>query len=168
MEKREVLFEKLYQSNYNKVIRLCKGYADGDATLAKDWTQEVFIKVWQHMESFRNEATVSTWVYRITVNTCLLQLRVKKKKYQIFNNLEEMEALQGGEIPESLQEKKLMHLHKCIQRLPETNKTIILLELEGVPQKEIAEITGMSHEAVRGRIHRIKDNLTKCIKNDHV
>ena len=57
-------------------------------------------------------------------------------------------------------------MYRCIDKLSAENKSIILLELEGLPQKEIAEITGINHAAIRTRIHRIKDQLSKCVKNE--
>lgn len=68
-------FEKLYRDHYNKVNRLCLGYVSGNAALAQDLLQEVFIKVWEHWDSFKGKAQRSTWLYRIAVNTCLQQLR---------------------------------------------------------------------------------------------
>lgn len=163
MKEEQSHFENIYKTNYQKVIRICMGYVNGNETLAKDLTQEVFIKVWESLASFREEASIATWIYRITVNTCLLQLR--KKKY--LKGEEAFEKL--AEAPEELQpskENKLQRMYKCINELPKDSRGIILLELEGLPQKEIAEVIGISHEAVRVRIHRIKNSLTKCVKND--
>ncbi|WP_240491750.1 RNA polymerase sigma factor [Flavivirga aquatica] len=55
-------------------------------------------------------------------------------------------------------------MYQCINTLNKDSKSIILLELEGLRQKEIAEIMGLSHEAIRVRIYRIKNELTKCVK----
>lgn len=54
-------------------------------------------------------------------------------------------------------------MYACIQKLKEAERIIILLVLEGLPQKEIAEITGHSHQNIRVMVHRIKDKLTKCV-----
>lgn len=165
MSKVDSLFEDLYQTNYPKVIRICLGYVNGDEDLAKDLAQEVFIKVWEHLPDFRNEAAISTWIYRITVNTCLLQLRVKKRTIRV----ERLDKV-GEEMEEVYfsQENQLKQLYACILKLSEENKGIILLELEGLPQKEIASITGLSHEVVRVRLHRIKNSLTNCVKNEDI
>lgn len=141
------------------------GYVNGDEALAKDLTQEVFIKVWESLTSFREEASIATWIYRITVNTCLLQLRKKKylKGKEVFEKF--------AESPEDFQpskENQLKKMYQCINKLPKDSRGIILLELEGLPQKKIAEIMGLSHEAVRVRIHRVKNSLTKCVKNDSI
>ena len=159
-------FEDIYKQHYPKVIRLCSGYVNGDQDLAKDLAQEVFIKVWEHLDSFRNESTISTWIYRIAVNTCLLQLRRKSKTVPL-KNIEQSEAEDYNEI-ETQKEKQLGKLHVCISELTDDDKSIILLELEGLPQKEIAAITGLKHEAVRVRIHRIKEKLLKCIQHDNI
>ena len=158
-------FEKIYQTNYQRVIRVCRGYVNGDEALAKDLTQEVFIKVWENLKSFREEAVVSTWIYRITVNTCLLQLR-KKKYLKGEKALEKFAEL--PEEPKPSKENQLKRMYQCINKLTKDSRGIILLELEGLPQKDIAAITGLSHEAVRVRIHRIKNSLTKCVQNDSI
>jgi len=158
----ESKFENIYKINHPKVIRLCLGYANGDNMFAKDLTQEVFIKVWENLGSFRNESNISTWIYRITVNTCLISFR-NKRTVNGFNHLNNIEDTSDKSIEEN-KDQKLKQLYKCINKLNKDNKGIILLELEGLPQKEIAEIMGLSHEAIRVRVHRIKNELTKCVK----
>ena len=158
----ESQFDDIYKSHYPKVIRLCLGYAGGDEAQAKDLAQEIFIKVWQNLQSFRKESSMSTWIYRITVNTCLISLR-KKKTIDVSNHLNYIESQNDSSNNED-KEIKLNQLYSCINKLNKDNKSIILLELEGLPQKEIAEIMGLSHEAIRVRVHRIKNELTKCVK----
>tara|TARA_R110002050_G_scaffold15706_4_gene48113 strand:- start:6029 stop:6520 length:492 start_codon:yes stop_codon:yes gene_type:complete len=162
MQNLESLFKEVYQSNYPKVYRLCLGYATGDEMLAKDLSQEVFIKVWENLPSFRNNAAISTWVYRITVNTCMVYFR-KKKNIPLPNFLNTLEA-SPDENSHHTKEQNLNSLYSCIDKLSKDSKSIILLELEGIPQKEIAAIMGLSHEAIRVRIHRIKNELTKCVQ----
>jgi RNA polymerase sigma-70 factor (ECF subfamily) len=158
-------FEAIYQNNYQKIIRVCMGYVNGDEALAKDLTQEVFIKVWKNLASFREEASISTWIYRITVNTCLLQLRKKKyvKGEEAIDKL-----LVSEENTHFSKEYQLKKMYQCINKLPKESRGIVLLALEGLPQKDIAEIIGVSHEAIRVRIHRIKNSLTKCVQNDRI
>jgi RNA polymerase sigma factor (sigma-70 family) len=154
-------FKSVYDLNYPKVIRLCLGYTNGNMSLSKDLAQETFIKVWQNLDSFRNESSISTWIYRITVNTCLIELR-KKKDVRLSNHLNHLEVSS----PDFFDDKELQlkKLYQSISKLKTENKSIILLELEGLPQKEIAEVMGLSHDVIRVRIHRIKNELTKCVK----
>ncbi|WBL27426.1 RNA polymerase sigma factor [Zunongwangia sp. HGR-M22] len=150
----------MYAANYPKVFRLCLGYLSGNEDLSKDLAYEVFIKVWQYLDDFRGEASTSTWIYRITVNTCLQELRKKKTKTL------KIEIADDNPIEESETESQLASMYRCIDQLSAENKSIILLELEGLPQKEIAKVIGINHASVRTRIHRIKDQLSKCVKNE--
>ena len=157
--KNEDLFHRVYRENYRKVISLCLGFVSGDHDEASDLAQEIFIKVWENLGSFRNEASISTWIYRITVNTCLTH--IKKKKYlPLTADVVEEESADVHHI-----ESQFKAMYRCMDQLSPINKSIILLELEQVPQQEIAGIIGISHEALRTRFHRIKSQLSKCVKN---
>ena len=161
MKLKEAQFEQIYKSNYPIVFRLCQGYTNGDTSLSKDLVQEIFIKVWENLESFRYESSISTWIYRITVNSCLLELR-KKKTVPIGDHLNHLQNAETKFTDQT--EFQQYRMHQCISKLKPENKSIILLELEGLPQKEIADIMGLSHETIRVRIHRIKNELIKCVK----
>lgn len=165
MKKEKLYFEEVYKTNYQRVIRICSGYVNGDEDLAKDLTQEVFIKVWSCLASFRNESNIATWIYRITVNTCMLQFR-KKKLIRDAKALDGLSNMEEEDHPSK--ENKLQRMYQCINTLSKENKGIILLELEGLPQKEIAAVMGLSHEAIRVRVHRIKNRVTKCVQNDGI
>jgi len=164
MTEKEQKYKRIYNDSYAKVFRLCMGYTGGNNSFAKDLAQEVFLKIWQHFETFRNESSIETWIYRITVNTCLAALKKEKKKVDSVDitNLQ----LQEESSEHYKQEERLTLLYVCIQKLKPTNKAIILLELEGLPQQEIAKIIGLKYEALRTRVHRIKNQLIKCTHHE--
>lgn len=164
MASKENTYKNIYKENYAKVMRLCMGYTVGDEALAKDLAQETFIKVWQNLDGFRNESGIGTWIYRICVNTCLAEIRKQRKKDRNLS----LDAIQVSDSDENPNEKEdmLVQLYSCIDKLSSINKAIILLELEGLPQLEISEIMGIKHEAIRTRVHRIKQQLTKCVNNE--
>lgn len=155
----EELFHRVYRENYPKVISLCLGFVLGDRDKANDLAQETFIKVWENLNSFRKESNISTWIYRITVNICLSH---KSRKNHFPLNMD-VAAEESGDA--QYKEKQFQSMYRCIDDLSPVNKSIILLELEQLPQQEIAGIMGMSHEALRTRIHRIKSQLSKCVIN---
>ena len=161
---KEAKYKKIYQDNYPKVMRLCLGYTGGDESFSKDLAQETFVKIWEHLDRFRNESAIETWIYRITVNTCLAALRKEKKSGSSIK----LENLQLSDETSNSVNKEMMlsTLYACIDKLSVSNKAIILLELEGLPQQEIATIMGLKHEAIRTRIHRIKNQLTKCVHHE--
>jgi len=158
-------FNELFDQHYTKVFRLCKGYFSGDEDLASDSTQEVFVKIWESLDSFRGESSVSTWIYRISVNTCLLYLRKpstrKEKATTIFPPV-------AAEVYSDEDEEKLLNMYACIGKLEEKDKMITLLMLEGTQYSEMAEIVGITEETLRVRIHRIKKNLTRCVQHGSI
>ena len=160
--KENIKFEQIYYANYSRVVRICMGYLKGNEPLAQDLAQEIFVKVWEGLQGFKGESKISTWIYRITVNTCLLELR--KKKYTSNKNIEDQAEIYEVD-SHAQKESQLNQLHRCIQHLSVDKKALIVLEMEDIPQKEISLILGISHEVVRTRIHRIKNELKKCILN---
>lgn len=153
-------FEEIYDTYSPRVYRLCMGYVN-DHDAAKDLVQEIFITVWQNLPKFRNESSVSTWVYRIATNTCLRQLEKEKR----MPRAEFPKQVEDAKEPSH--DEKIEFLYKCISELQETERIIISLELENVPQADIAAITGISEGNVRVKIHRIKEKLTaKFSKNE--
>ncbi|MFD0860971.1 RNA polymerase sigma factor [Sungkyunkwania multivorans] len=165
MGEKELLFDAIYKEHHAKVFRLCKGYFAADEALAKDATQEVFIKVWEHLKNFRGDASVSTWIYRISVNTCLLFLRKKKnRKENIMTNITDA----ADKEYDNDQERKLKLLYKSLATLDESSRVIILMVLEGVSYEEIAKVIGITEDTLRVRIHRIKNKLSKKISHERV
>lgn len=147
-------FEEMYQQYSPKIFRLCMGYVN-DRDWAKDLVQETFIQVWKSLHTFRNESAVSTWIFRIASNICLRQIERSSK-------------MPKAELPVQIEykndsaiEEQLSILYKCIATLNETERLIISLVLEDLPQKEIADITGIAEGNLRVKIHRIKQTLTK-------
>ena len=154
---KEALFKEIFKANSKKIYHLCYGYT-GDEDAANDLMQETFMKVWQNLDKFRNQAMISTWIYRIAVNTCLSWLRVEKRqaKDELTDNIIET---RGEEISEKNEQVAL--LYKCIAQLEETERIIISMVLDELPYAEIAEISGVSEGNLRVKIHRIKHKLTE-------
>ena len=154
-------FEDIYNTYWQRIFRLCMGYAN-DHAFAEDLTQETFIIVWQNLSKFRNEANIGTWIFKIASNNCLRKIEREKRlpKTELPLNLKEDEQ-------HSI-EPKIRLLYKFISELPETDRIIISLELENVKQAEIASIVGLSEANIRVKIHRIKEKLTrKFTENEH-
>lgn len=164
MEKK-ARFIELFDRHYAKVLRLCKGYFNGNEALASDSAQEVFIKIWESLDSFRGESSISTWIYRISINTCLLYLRKQSTKKEKATSTFPPIAAESYSFDE---EEKLQKMYACIQKLEEKDKIIILMMLEGISYQEMAEVVGINEQALRVRIHRIKKNLTQCVQHGNI
>lgn len=158
---KELVFKEVYTSHQASVLRLCLGYFGGDKQLADEVCQEVFIKVWNYLDGFEGKSQIGTWIYRISVNTCLNTLRSSKKKHKHLELHEHIVADQEDE--PSVEDTRLQSLYACIEELNPKDKSIILLVLEQEPYADIAEILGISENYLRVKIHRIKDKLSKCV-----
>ncbi|MGB3180205.1 MAG: RNA polymerase sigma factor [Cyclobacteriaceae bacterium] len=150
-------FDALYSQYLPAVNQVCRGYMKGDEAVAADLCQEVFVNVWKALPTFRGDASPKTWIYRITVNTCLLYLRGHKKKREV--------ALDAGH--ESLQDdtakddSHIKRLYRAIGSLQELDRLIIMMVLEEMAYPDIADVTGVSEDTLRVKIHRIKKRIKK-------
>lgn len=158
-DQKQIAFRQLFEENSKKIFNLCYGYT-GDGDAANDLLQETFIKVWQNLDKFRNQSQISTWIYRIAVNTCLSYLRSTKRKptESLNQHLGEIHAVDASE--EERQER-VATLYTAISRLGEYERIIITMVLDEIPYPEIAEIVGVTEGNLRVKIHRIKQKLTE-------
>jgi RNA polymerase sigma-70 factor (ECF subfamily) len=150
-------FEEIYTQFSPKIFRVCMGYVN-DYEQARDLTQETFIAVWQNLPTFKNESKISTWIFRIATNNCLRAIE-RSKRVKITDLPLDLPVQE-----EEKQEEKLQFLYDCIAELEETERLIISLFLEDVPQAEIAAIVGLSNANVRVKVHRIKEKLAGKFK----
>jgi RNA polymerase sigma factor (sigma-70 family) len=171
----DINFRELVEANKNRVYNTALGFLQQHED-AEDLCQEVFIEAHRSLSGFREESTVSTWLYRITVNKCLDHLRAQKrrKRFAFFSELFRKETGDFNhdsphfDHPGVQLEKKesARYLFWAIETLPENQKTsFILANLEELSQKEIAAIMGLSPKAVESLIQRAKANLRKKLEN---
>jgi RNA polymerase sigma factor (sigma-70 family) len=142
-----------------------------DHGMAEDIAQEVFITVYKSILSFNERSSMSTWIYRITVNKSLDHLRAKNRQKrgifgQLFHNdtgevLEDKASFDHPGIQLERKEKA-RYLFEAINTLPDNQKTaFVLAQVEELPQKDIAEIMNLSIKAVESLLQRAKVSLRK-------
>ena len=150
---------KLHKGLIFKVVRAYT-VADHD-----DLFQEIIIQVWHSIPTFRQEASVTTWLYRIALNTAIKWTR-KEKKYTGAETLDNVEhLLQENRIP---MDDRLTWLYGEIYKLDEIDRSVTLLLLEGFSYKEMSAMLGISESNVGVKINRIKKLLiAKSKKYDH-
>jgi len=123
-------FEIIYEEYWQKIYRLCLAYVN-DSERAQDLAQETFITVWEKLDTFRNESSIGTWIYRIASNNCLRDIKTEKRIPKTELNFEMKE-----EVEESI-EPQIKLLYRFISELPELDRIIISLELEEMKQATI-------------------------------
>ncbi len=165
-----ILVEQYQDLVYNTALSIVQNESD-----AEDVAQEVFIQVYRSIGSFKSEAKLSTWIYRITTTRALDLLRVRKSKKRfgllkrLWETAEEspMENIQDFNHPGVSLERKeaAAQLMTAIAQLPENQKVAFVLhKLEGLSYLEIAEVMGNTLPAVESLMHRARLNLRKILE----
>ncbi len=162
------LVDRYKHSVYNTVL----GFVQ-DTAVAEELTQDVFIQVYERIGSFRQEAQLGTWIYRISVYQALGHLRKarQKKRFGFFSSLlgadnEPLHQPADFHHPGVVLEKKEQAalLFKAIDRLPENQKTAFLLQkVQDCSQKQVAEIMQLNEGAVESLLGRARTNLKKML-----
>jgi RNA polymerase sigma-70 factor (ECF subfamily) len=131
----------------------------------EDLFQEITIQVWRSIPAFRNESSITTWIYRIALNTSIKWVK-KERQNHAMDSLEEVQhiLLDSGIEPD----ERLMWLYEEIYKLNEIDRSIALLLLDSFSYKEMAAILGITESNVGVKINRIKKLLiTKSKQYDH-
>lgn len=161
MEATEKAFIALVKAYERVIYKVCYLYVTPNATL-EDLYQEVVINLWKGYASFRGESKVSTWVYRIALNTCISFLR-KEKNAPVFVELTaEADRMDADDDTQLM----LRRLYSLIGRLKPLDKSLILLYLEDKSYEEMAEITGLTATNVATKLSRIKERLRKMNREE--
>lgn len=174
MNKSKLDFQKIYDTFQPKIRRyLTRLVGENEA---EDLTQEVFVKVRQGLRNFRGKSHLSTWIYRIATNAGLDRLRSPSFQHMVQESLsndsvvegeigiEDKDVWTGEKAPSVEQELIRKEMNECIrnfiEKLPENYRTILVLgELEGLKNHEIAEILRVSIDTVKIRLHRARAKL---------
>lgn len=150
-----------FVTEYKQVIyKVCCVYAT-DRDNLNDLYQEIVINLWKSFPRFRGDCKASTWVYRISLNTCISFLRKSNSRPQVVPITVDLEAAFADEEDKTSQ---LRELYSMINKLSKLERALILLWLEERSYQEIAEILGLSRNNVAVKLNRIKEKL-KAMSN---
>ena len=153
---KEIEFAELIRKHQGLLFKVTSIYTD-KKTDREDLFQEVVYQLWKSFDSFRKESKITTWMYRVAMNTAISQLKKRKRQPDAVRISDTI--LSYSENTNEEYEERLRSLYKHIERLNVLEKGLMLLLLEGKSYKEIAEITGLSDSNVGTRISRIKEKL---------
>lgn len=155
MEKEEVF--RLLLKEYGKIIyKVCYLYAVDEENF-KDLRQEILIHLWNGFAEFRGDAKLSSWVYRVSLNTCISYYR----RYGSKGTTLPLDSVSELTAEESRKTEELREMYRLINRLNRLEKAIILLWLDERSYKEIAEIIGLPRNNIAAKLMRIKKKLNE-------
>ncbi|MBA9079752.1 MULTISPECIES: RNA polymerase sigma factor [Rufibacter] len=156
------LVRKYQQKVYWHVRKMVIDHDDAD-----DLTQEVFVKVWSHLENFRQDAQLYTWIYRIATNECLNFLNAKKKRFflplhdvaaELAEKLDTSDDLSGDEVQ--------LKLQKALLRLPDKQRLVFNMKYyDDMKYEEMSEILGTSVGALKASYHIAVKKIEDYLKN---
>lgn len=148
---------------YDRVIyKVCYMYTSPNAPL-NDLYQDVVLNLWRAYTKFRNECKISTWIYRIALNTCISFIRKEKNVPELISLTYQVDWVSERRDP---QNDMIRQLYRMINQLGQLDKSIILLYLEEKSYEEISEITGLTITNVATKLNRIKEKLRKMKKEE--
>ena len=158
----------LYGRHAGRVYNTALSYLQREAD-AEEVTQDVFTKVWRSAAGFKAESQVTTWIYRITVNTSLTAIK-KRKRRSIFGGAPTTHDPPDFRHPNALMEDAETNqaLFAAIYSLAKRQKTAFVLSyVEELPRQQVADVMGLSLKAVESLLMRAKKGLKDKLKNDH-
>src|ERR1035437_7399337 len=153
----EEQFLKDIEENIGIIIKIARVYAKNTPD-REDLINDIVFELWKSYQRFNGNSSISTWIYRVALNTSMNYKRKRENDdllfFTDFKNVDNEKWL-----IEDDNSSETQILFQCIEELNEINKAIILLYLDGKSHEEIAEITGVSKSNVGTRIGRIKEQI---------
>jgi RNA polymerase sigma-70 factor (ECF subfamily) len=153
-------FERLYRDNVGRVHGAILRLVGMDRARAEELTQEAFIRAWQKLSSFRHESAFSTWLYRLGVNTALMDLRGRRDEANLDDAA--LEAAAGGDVPFCAAERG--DLERAVSALPPRARAVLVLhDVEGWKHEEISAELGMAVGSSKAQLHRARGLLRRAL-----
>jgi RNA polymerase sigma-70 factor (ECF subfamily) len=155
-------FEAVYRRTVDRVYALCLRMS-GDADRATELVQDVYVRAWQRLRSFRGESLFTTWLHRVAVNAVLQDRRSRARRSSREVTAPELERF--GRAARVAMPGTRVDLERAIAALPDkARRVLVLRDIEGYKYEEIAHMTGVSLGTVKAQIHRarglVKEALT--------
>jgi RNA polymerase sigma-70 factor (ECF subfamily) len=154
-------FRALYDANVDRIYRLVFRMA-GDQELARDFTQESFVRAWERLDQFRGDAAFSTWLHSIAVSVALNGLRKVDRHRKRERSLED--AAQLTSRTRMVEPDVRERIERAVEDLPEKYRSVFLMhDLEGYKHQEIAEALGMAEGTSKAILFRARAKLREAL-----
>jgi len=156
-------FEALYRAHVGRVYAVCYRMA-GDATLAEELAQDVFVRAWQRLGSFRGESAFSSWLHPLTVNVALSERRSRRRRTSRFMSTDDPAAFERPEAKPAGPEEGF-DLDRALATLPPGARSVFVLhDVEGYKHEEIAHMTGVATGTSKAQLHRARKLLREALE----
>lgn len=154
-------FEPLYRAHVGRVFALCLRMT-GDHDQATELTQDVFVRCWERVGTFRGDSQFGTWLHRVTVNVVLERARSSQRRAGRFEARDDADSLPTAAVAPHHDER--MDLEQAIRGLPaKARQVFVLHDIEGYRHREIAQLTGSAQGTLRAQLHRARKLLMEAL-----
>ena len=157
----EQKFIDLINQHQGLIHKVCFMY-EHDRDARNDLFQEIVLQLWKSFHTFRGEAKITTWMYRIALNTAISGYR-RQTRHLKTEDLQEMHFNISESQGNDEQEEDLRRLQGAIRQLSDIERAMIMMALEEIPYDEIADTIGITQNNVRVRMNRIREKLKKIM-----
>ena len=157
-------FADLYREHVGRVYALCLRMS-GDATEATDLTQDVFVRAWERLASFRGDSAIGTWLHRLAVNVVLERLRADRRRLARVEPASHLlDDCTWPAAPDAVLDR--IDLDAALPRLAEGARVVFVLhDVEGYDHGEIARLTGLAPGTIRTQLHRARRRLAQLLRD---
>ena len=164
---RSTLFHAWLGAHRGIVVKIARSFAFAAADI-DDLQQDMLLQLWISLDGFAGQAKPTTWIYRVCLNTALTWRRGSARRERALAPGTDLETLAATAATpaESVQDREMLaHLYAAIHAMPPSDRALVLLLLEGLSYREIAEITGLSENHVGVSLTRARKRLTSLLKD---
>ncbi len=155
-------FEELYRRSAGRVYALCLRLT-GDAVRAEELTQDVFVRCWERLRSFRGDSAFASWLHRLAVNVVLMAARSERRRERRVTPAGDPAELEGsGHVTDP---GTRLDLEAAIRRLPPGAREVFVLhDVEGYGHAEIADVAGIATGTSKAQLHRARRLLREMLQ----
>lgn len=153
-------FEAILDRRNTTISKICFAYA-GSVAEFDDLRQDALINIWRGLRKFRGESSERTWIYRVTVNSCISTVRNQSR-----HKHESLEGLYGLIDSDDADKEAVEQIHRAISTLESEDKAIIMMWLDELSYDDIASAMGLNRNTVATKIRRIKDRISNVSKKN--
>lgn len=160
MDSKQKEFSQLIKDNQGLIIKVSRLYTNSLED-EQDLFQEIVLQLWRSYDSFKGNSKISTWMYRVALNTAITLFR-KKTKSPLTSELDEVHFEYEQEQDDEKQ-AQISLLYKVIKLLPNVERAIVMMYLDDISYKEIAETLGITEVNARVKMNRLKKTLKELM-----
>ena len=155
-------FSDLIKDNQGLIIKISRMYTHSQED-EKDLFQEIVLQLWRSYGSFKGNSKITTWMYRIALNTAITLFRKKSRSIKT-DELQDFHYTKETEEDDSEQAQQISTLYSIIKMLPDTERAIVMMYLDDLPYKEIAANLGITEGNARVKMNRLKKTLKELME----